>query len=247
MKTTQSLSSVLLAGVLCLAATTSQASVVTHIGRDDGSAVGGPNPNASAAETAFLAAAAGFGATITHTFETSLLGYYQPIPMYGGQITFISSNLGLGLSGVSNTTLGSTFGYNVTPGGENWFGIADIGTPSATFYFAVPTNAFGFYLTGLGADAFGTSISVTLLDGSQTAFALTLNDNGGAQYFGFTDTVEFTSVRIDQFTNGGDAWGIDDVSYNAAAIPEPATWAVMIGGFGLAGAALRRRRSLPAA
>jgi hypothetical protein len=29
-------------------------------------------------------------------------------------------------------------------------------------------------------------------------------------------------------------------------VPEPTTWALMIGGFGLAGAALRRRRAVAA-
>lgn len=32
----------------------------------------------------------------------------------------------------------------------------------------------------------------------------------------------------------------------ANAIPEPGTWALMIGGFGMAGAAMRRRRTIPA-
>src|SRR5205085_10216715 len=41
---------------------------------------------------------------------------------------------------------------------------------------------------------------------------------------------------------------LDDALINAgrAGVPEPATWALMIGGFGLAGAALRRRRLVAA-
>ena len=42
--------------------------------------------------------------------------------------------------------------------------------------------------------------------------------------------------------------GLDDVSFSAiapgGAVPEPSVWALMIGGFGLAGASLRRRKAL---
>jgi hypothetical protein len=38
----------------------------------------------------------------------------------------------------------------------------------------------------------------------------------------------------------------DHTTFKAGAVPEPATWALMISGFGLLGTALRRRRLLPA-
>jgi len=36
--------------------------------------------------------------------------------------------------------------------------------------------------------------------------------------------------------------GVDNLQLSVAAVPEPASWAMMIGGFGLAGGTLRRRR-----
>ena len=38
-----------------------------------------------------------------------------------------------------------------------------------------------------------------------------------------------------------------DATFNGGSVPEPATWAMMIAGFGLAGATLRRRRAVTAA
>ena len=43
--------------------------------------------------------------------------------------------------------------------------------------------------------------------------------------------------------SGGSRWGTWIASVNAGAVPEPATWAMMIAGFGLVGGAMRRRRT----
>jgi hypothetical protein len=47
-----------------------------------------------------------------------------------------------------------------------------------------------------------------------------------------------------KFTSTGIAFEIDDISAQAA-VPEPATWAMLIAGFGLVGVAMRRQRLVP--
>ena len=70
---------------------------------------------------------------------------------------------------------------------------------------------------------------------------------GTGQFIGFISDTAFTSLTIS--SPGGFAYTVDTLIYGEArdviepgAIPEPGTWALMIGGFGLAGASLRRRR-----
>jgi len=243
--------------VALLAVSASPAMAVTAVfsGQDDGAASSGPFPSSAAAELAFLTAAGGLGFVATETFETQAVGYYSPISIIGGSLAFVAPNFGAGYSGISSTQIDGpatgVFGFNVTAGGDQWFGFPSF-TPDgiATFTFNAPTNAFGFYSTGV-QPAFTAAIRVVQNDGNQLVFNLPVNENGGASYFGITDTVGFSSVSIINTSVSGqaDAWGIDNVSYNfdpGFAVPEPATWAMLILGFGLVGASARRRRGISA-
>lgn len=60
------------------------------------------------------------------------------------------------------------------------------------------------------------------------------------------DVDNTTSVINSRMSSFGYNWNQGLVTGFNAAVPEPATWALMLGGFGLAGAALRRRRSVAA-
>lgn len=118
----------------------------------------------------------------------------------------------------------------------------------------LPLNGFTF---GLTSNATFNSAELNLFGGSATSANFTIVDDGGAVFnfskplgngenrFGF-QAINGQSIRTITFATVGG--GIADVrqvrlglDVSAAPIPEPATWAMLIGGFAMAGAAVRRR------
>ena len=62
-----------------------------------------------------------------------------------------------------------------------------------------------------------------------------------ASSFDFTDVSSTTGVRIEFFDSAFNV-GIDNITYNVAAIPEPEVYALMLAGLGLVGYVTHRRR-----
>jgi hypothetical protein len=116
---------------------------------------------------------------------------------------------------------------------------------SYTVNFAA-TNAFAFVLGSL--DSFNT-VTLRYADGSSQDYAggQIINDltfptgnqisgeTNGVVTYRVTSGPQLTGVT---FTSSGDSFELDNL---ATAVPEPAAWALMIGGFGLMGLSARRR------
>lgn len=115
------------------------------------------------------------------------------------------------------------------------------------------TVNFTFTAPGLGGS--GSVGGQTYGESSLTGFF-----QNGQVSWGADKQIDFGSFGVlnvhldDAEFNNGIFWGLNegkkhgewitaDFSLTPSAVPEPATWAMMITGFGLAGAALRRRRA----
>jgi hypothetical protein len=158
---------------------------------------------------------------ITNGGTTPVAGFSTPFLTGGGAFTATTDQGGPGSHDLSQTlTLaGGAYTLSFDARGEDQSGSG--GLPEQEYVVNVD----------------GVDISGILNDSSWSHFSFNLSLGAGAHTIDFHENDDLLFYEA----------GVDNVSLTGSgAVPEPATWTMMIGGFGLAGAALRRRRALAA-
>jgi hypothetical protein len=151
------------------------------------------------------------------------------------------------------TILAGDPGHNLnvfqSPAGPVLSGVGTLGFPAndaigegaVSFLFATNQSEFGFSLAGgNGGNAY---VSLFRQDGSLIS-SFTLGSLPVIASFGFSrdggvHDIHGVSIWNDDVTG----FGIRAIRYDVSSVPEPASWAMMLFGFGAAGLALRRRGS----
>lgn len=143
--------------------------------------------------------------------------YYYDIGGYGGALPAAGDGITQSVATVIGGAYTLTFGYS----SENVSGVTflDVLIGSQFTQYALPISGTGAFLKPF------TTVSINYVaTGISTAISFTVSPQSSS--FGNNDPL------------------IDGVIFDGAtgAVPEPATWAMMLSGFGLVGAAARRRR-----
>ncbi|HWI85748.1 MAG TPA: PEPxxWA-CTERM sorting domain-containing protein [Sphingomonas sp.] len=166
------------------------------------------------------------GAAQATNFYASTSG--DVVAYFVGSTASYDERLGLLINGVDTGLLGLQ-NHSSVYGDQLNFGHADLGD-ELTFYILVDTTGDTFYTdVTLNADAF-----------EHIKFEA---------FPGFGSVPAGTLVQFEDIYGGGDQNFHDEVFVFTNLtdikpdVPEPATWAMMVGGFGLVGSAMRRKRT----
>lgn len=149
-----------------------------------------------------------------------------------GSVFYSSGDPGIysgGLTGFAGTYL------------DNFTGGFTTNTSSVyTIAFASLVNRAGAYFeSNFGAPA----ITLSAFSGATLVDSFIYNNPSccsSSAFLGFSD-IAFDSIQLSNIT--GNDFIMDTLRFDGA-VPEPASWAMLITGFGLTGAAMRRRRAV---
>lgn len=172
------------------------------------------------------AAIVNLGANLGFTYNG---GGSDPAPVAGEHLNFIGPVPTLALAAGTYTITNATGLPGANPNYTAWS--YNLYTSSWTWAFVIATaagSAIGFEKAGDG--------------NSQSAVAaLASVQNFSTNFTLAAPTVVAFTLRDYYVPDNGGGIALD-VEPAAGAVPEPATWAMMLGGFGTIGAAVRRRR-----
>ncbi len=212
-----------------------------------------------------LAAPAQAGVLLTDNFDSENGGVYAL--NYNG---FTNWNVTKG--NVDIVFTGDVFGLNCNSGGcvdlDGTPGPGEITSKTAFAYAANEILRVNFDLSGSHRDVIGDDFYVNFVGGESNFVGYGYSDGSGDHItWGAYDASAFASMvapfapwelhsvfvitgaagssNVAFGTNSADQKGplLDNVVVSTGAVPEPATWAMMIAGFGLVGSALRRRKT----
>ncbi|MBI0474427.1 PEP-CTERM sorting domain-containing protein [Sphingomonas sp. MA1305] len=151
----------------------------------------------------------------------------------------------------ASTTAGSAVGSTYSSLGINFTGASFVQCGGGC-----PAPAYGMFIAGANftspitatlttlADAFSFA-NVSSSSGTANAYGATGNLLQSINFSDFPSTYSFAVTGIKSVTFSGPQYGVDNFSFNAtAAVPEPATWALMILGMSAVGFAMRRRKNV---
>lgn len=155
------------------------------------------------------------------------------------------------------TTGGPTNGQPqawVSPAVDQYLGVYNLPStllqhPGASGQYSILRITLGasstYKINGGFSNGDNASTDVHILANGASIFDGGVNGSGSFANFGLSQY--FTAGTTIDFAvgNGGNGYNYDStfLSASVASVPEPATWAMMLGGFGIAGATLRRRRA----
>lgn len=214
------------------------AALVAFSGEDIMATTSSPNPNSAAAAASFDAAIAPQGGSSLITFESAPLGSFSNLTVAPG-VTINGTDYSAANQTIRDTTdfppAPTLDGYNTTPGGSHF---VEMMGGDLTFTFAKPIQAFGAYFSGIQTNFFDDT--VTFSDGTSETLHIpgtgTSINTGALSFVGFTDIGKsITSITINAGIPGDpaagfDDIGVDDVQFQAAAVPEPNSMALLLMG-----------------